>query len=480
MSESAAIRASLKHPVIDADGHMLEFEPAFLDYLKEAGGPGILERYSAFCKRNTENGMRWHEMSRQERRDTTAVRPSWWALPAKNTLDRATATLPRLLYERLDEMGIDFTVLYPTHGLFMLHLEDGELRRACCRAHNNFVADIYREYDDRITPVAIIPMHTPEEAVGELNHVVNDLRLKSILIASYVVRPARQEGAKNATWLDTYGLDSEHDYDPFWAKCVELKVAPTADSPSMGWENRRSISNFCYNHIGHFAAAQEALCKSLFMGGVTRRFPTLKFAFLEGGVGWACSLYADLIGHWKKRNSEGMQNYNPANLDRKLLVDLYSRYGGELVAGRLEQAGRWGLGMDWQDHPANEAALDEWAACRIEQAEDIRGLFEPNFYFGCEADDPINAWAFNRQVNPFGARLKTVLGSDIGHWDVTDMSEVLEEAYELVEDELITEQDFRDFVFTNPASLHAGMNPDFFKGTVVERHVQKAAAEGVN
>jgi hypothetical protein len=53
------------------------------------------------------------------------------------------------------------------------------------------------------------------------------------------------------------------------------------------------------------------------------------------------------------------------------------------------------------------------------------------------------------------------------------MSEVLEEAYELVEEELITEQDFRDFVFTNPASLHAGMNPEFFKGTVVERQVAR-------
>ena len=30
----------------------------------------------------------------------------------------------------------------------------------------------------------------------------------------------------------------------------------------------------------------EAVCKALFMGGVTRRFPALKFAFLEGGVGW--------------------------------------------------------------------------------------------------------------------------------------------------------------------------------------------------
>ena len=48
------------------------------------------------------------------------------------------------------------------------------------------------------------------------------------------------------------------------------------------------------------------------------------------------------------------------------------------------------------------------------------------------------------------------------------MREVVEEAYELVEDELITADDFRDFTFTNAVNLYAGMNPDFFKGTVVE------------
>ena len=48
------------------------------------------------------------------------------------------------------------------------------------------------------------------------------------------------------------------------------------------------------------------------------------------------------------------------------------------------------------------------------------------------------------------------------------MREVVEEAYELVEDELITAEDFRDFTFTNAVHLYAGMNRDFFKGTVVE------------
>ena len=117
--------------------------------------------------------------------------------------------------------------------------------------------------------------------------------------------------------------------------------------------------------------------------------------------------------------------------------------------------------------------IDEWSACHIERAEDIRDLFVPNFYFGCEADDPINALAFNTKINKFGARLKAIFSSDIGHWDVPDMTEVVEEAYELVEDHVITEEDFRDFVFVNPAELYAKTNPAFFKGTAVEGAVDK-------
>ena len=38
--------------------------------------------------------------------------------------------------------------------------------------------------------------------------------------------------------------------------------------------------------------------------------------------------------------------------------------------------------------------------------------------------------------------------SDIGHWDVHDIRLPVEEAYELVEDGLFTEEDFRDFLRT--------------------------------
>lgn len=44
LSKSAQIRVRLSHPVIDADGHSTEFEPAVLDYLKDVGGAGVVER----------------------------------------------------------------------------------------------------------------------------------------------------------------------------------------------------------------------------------------------------------------------------------------------------------------------------------------------------------------------------------------------------------------------------------------------------
>jgi hypothetical protein len=115
--------------------------------------------------------------------------------------------------------------------------------------------------------------------------------------------------------------------------------------------------------------------------------------------------------------------------------------------------------------------IDEWAACGIDRAEDIKRLFVDPFYFGCEADDPLTSMAFNTKVNPFGAELHAMMGSDIAHWDVPDMAEVLEEAWEMVDHGWIDEAAFKQFTFSNPVRFYTGTNPGFFKGTVVEAAV---------
>jgi hypothetical protein len=281
--------------------------------------------------------------------------------------------------------------------------------------------------------------------------------------------------AKRFGWLDTLGLDSAFDYDPVWQRCIELGVAPTFHTGSRRYGLRTSPSNFVYNHIGHFAAASEAVCKAVFLGGVTRRFPALRVAFLEGGVGWACQLLSDLVGHWEKRNLDALEATKPDNLDAALLISLVRTYGDPSMASAVEARAEQ-LGRPRLDVVGGIANLDDFFACEVTSPTDVVDLFVDNFFFGCEADDRMNALAFNRLQNPGGSQLNAIFGSDIGHFDVLDMGEVLPEAYELVEDGLIDENDFRRFVFENPAKLWAEANPAFFSGTAVEGEVARALA----
>jgi hypothetical protein len=60
---------------------------------------------------------------------------------------------------------------------------------------------------------------------------------------------------------------------------------------------------------------------------------------------------------------------------------------------------------------------------------------------------------------------------------VIDMRDPLLEAWELVEDGLISEEDFRDFTFTNAVRLWGTQNPHFFEGTFVAREAATVLAE---
>ena len=113
----------------------------------------------------------------------------------------------------------------------------------------------------------------------------------------------------------------------------------------------------------------------------------------------------------------------------------------------------------------------------MKEIDDLGDLFVKPFYFGCEADDRMTSVAFNRRLNPLGMKMNAVFGSDIGHWDVMDARSILSEAWSLVEAQLLTLEDFRDFTFVNPAMLHLSVNPDYFAGTTVEAEAAKLLAE---
>ncbi|HVC51717.1 MAG TPA: hypothetical protein VND87_06820 [Stellaceae bacterium] len=461
------IRKSLSHPVIDGDGHWVEYTPVFAERMRKVvgdlGANGFLQ-----SQRRIPDAL---DLTREQRAERGVAMEGFWGRQAVNTRDRATAMMPRMLYDRLDELGIDFGIVYPTAGLGIPRIADDATRRAVIHGFNVVTHDYFKDLSDKLTPAAVIPVNTPDEAIEELEFCVKQLGSKVCMFGSGVRRPiahakgAPADVAKYAQGFDQLGLDSPHDYDLLWQKCRELKIAPTFHTGGRGYGERMSPSNFTFNHIGHFAAAGHNVAKALFLGGVTRRFPDLRFAFLEGGVGWGCQLFCDLIEHWERRGKKGLENMDPTKLNRQLLRELVDKYGYADLAAELTRRDGWPLEEDFLT--GGEPPDDYWR-CNITKKQDWIDLYAAPYYFGCEADDRMNAVAFGKTM-PLGARINAIYSSDIGHFDVVDMRDPLPEAWELVEDGHITTGDFRDFTFANAVRLWGTQNPSFFEGTPVAK-----------
>src|SRR3954467_12315557 len=216
------VKSRLDHPVVDIDGHTAEFFPALAGELVKEGvrldGDSMARRTSGTFGPIVD----WYALTPDERAKRRVARGPWGNGGMEHAVDRATAMLPRLLHERLPELGIDVSVIYPSFGLLFGHFDDERdprgARRGGGRALNRFNAGVFAEFADRLLPVAEIPMHTPEEAVDELEHAAS-LGFRAVVMAGFVQRPVASAAAVDphlaqyAVWTHRSGLDSVYDYD---------------------------------------------------------------------------------------------------------------------------------------------------------------------------------------------------------------------------------------------------------------------------
>jgi hypothetical protein len=197
-------------------------------------------------------------------------------------------------------------------------------------------------------------------------------------------------------------------------------------------------------------------------------------------------VYIHLVDRWEKRSKKGLENYDPAATDRTELTRLFREYGQQLTQGRSiegEDLIRDTLGAHYVNgsRQPSAAELEDFALAGIESVEDIKARWVDNFFFGSESDDRTVAHAFNDKANPLGVKINAIYSSDVGHWDVPDLTDVLHESWSLVEQGAITADDFKKWVFSNPYKLYTEANANFFKGTQVEakllgKHVGVSAA----
>src|SRR5439155_562072 len=75
----------------------------------------------------------------------------------------------------LDQMEIDFQIVYPTALIWVFDLENKELAGAVCRAYNNYIAEQCSKARKRVSGVALVPIQDPAAAVEEARRAIQQI-----------------------------------------------------------------------------------------------------------------------------------------------------------------------------------------------------------------------------------------------------------------------------------------------------------------
>jgi predicted TIM-barrel fold metal-dependent hydrolase len=174
----------------------------------------------------------------------------------------------------LDGVGIEATVLYPTAGLSAGSIQDAAWATALTRAYNSWFADRFYGRSPRLRGMALLPLQDIGEAVKELRRAVTELGMVGVVLP-----------ANNSDYGVRLPLGDQH-FWPVYEEAERLNVPLAVHSgPSLGL-GINSFTRFAPTQSLEHPLAQFIQITSMVMEGVFERFPRLRVAYLEAGVGW--------------------------------------------------------------------------------------------------------------------------------------------------------------------------------------------------
>ena len=184
--------------------------------------------------------------------------------------------------KRVSEMaadGVSAEVLYPTHGLKCLSLDDHELEAACCRVYNDWLIDYCSAAPDRLIGIAMLSMYDIDGAVKELERCRKAGMRGSVI---WQVPPPELP------------FSSPH-YDKFWATSQDLDMPVNlhilsghgySRSRSFGLGDTATGLTAEHNSVNMKLFQSVDSLYELIYSGVLERFPKLKIVLVENELGW--------------------------------------------------------------------------------------------------------------------------------------------------------------------------------------------------
>jgi predicted TIM-barrel fold metal-dependent hydrolase len=173
--------------------------------------------------------------------------------------------------------GIDAEIVFPNKGLAMFATHDAEFGAEQCRVWNDWAWETYGPYNDFMSPMAAVMTADLDLALAEIKRVAK-IGFRGLTLPCKPVWGAHDARHPN------YNLPI---FDPLWALIQDCDL-PVTFHVSTGRDPRaaRSDGGAVINYAAHSLSPTIEPVASLCASGVIERFPQLRFAAIESGIGW--------------------------------------------------------------------------------------------------------------------------------------------------------------------------------------------------
>lgn len=236
--------------IIDSDGHVRETDAQIIEYMSA----GYRSRRDAMLYFPLVPHHGWHRsIPQNDFRHQDFRVPDWqeWA-------------------NKLDEGGIDLTVLYPTRFMHIGQIGNPQYAAELCRAYNDFLHDQFLRRDRRFRGMALLPLQDVAAAVKELRRVVKAYGMVGGIL------PA--EGLP---------LPLGHPlYRPLFQEADRLGCALSVHSCTSLRDNDRFLQPNEVAALAHVIPQMRQFTDIMF-SGLMNKLKKLRLGFLEAGCGWA-------------------------------------------------------------------------------------------------------------------------------------------------------------------------------------------------
>ena len=234
------------------------------------------------------NGVKWRvsEGHRPDRLRTDE-------LEGEDRLRQLAGAEPEQRLRDMDRDGIDAEVIFPNKGLSMWATPDAAFAMAQCRVYNEWAWETFAAYNHRMSPAAAIATADLEGSIAEVQRVAR-LGFRALTLPCKPVWGAHDVDHPN------YNLPV---FDPLWAAIQDADL-PITFHVSTGRDPRAARGNggAVINYVSHSLSPTIEPVANLCASGVLSRFPRLRFATIEAGIGWVAWLLDAMDEAYRKHH----------------------------------------------------------------------------------------------------------------------------------------------------------------------------------